>query len=91
MAGSLMNHAKDSELREALDSIESEEGPRSPSPKRSKVLPDNSLPTPSGSKQQTIVSYGANGVNRNKYERRNPRGGEILNTEPIEVLHKYDF
>ena len=75
------------ELNEVL--AESPEKARSPSPKRSKVLPDESMPSPSaGKQQQTMDSYGVNGVNRSKYQkdRKNPRDGPVLNQTPIEVV-----
>ena len=60
---------------------------RSPSPKRPKVKADESMPTPSGGKaQQKIDSYGRGGSNRDKYVRKNPRNGPLLNSDPIEVL-----
>ena len=47
---------------------------------------DKSMPSPSGGKnQQTMDSYGKNGVNRAKYQRKNPRDGPVLNSQPIEV------
>ena len=94
-----MNHAIGSEVSEVLGPLEKEEMGRSPSPKRAKVLPDNSMPIPAGAKQQqTIESYGPNGQNRDKYVRKdlvNPRDGPVLNEDPIEVqnssFHRLKF
>ena len=50
------------------------------------------MPLPAGGKsQQTMDSYGKNGVNRTKYQRKNPRDGPILNSQPIEVNNRYKF
>ena len=72
--------------------MESPEKARSPSPKRSKVLADESMPSPAAGKQQQLIdSYGLNGANRSKYVRKNPRNGEVVNEVPITVIFQSSF
>ena len=60
---------------------------RSPKKKKARVLPDESMPSPSaGKQQQSIRSYGKEGKNRDKYIRKNPRNSVPENEIPIEVI-----
>ena len=69
------------------------EQPRGKSPlKKKQKVSDSSMeiPTPAGAKQTTIDSYGKNGKNHGRYQKKkNPRNSIPENEDPIEVSHKY--